>query len=101
MAILPFNDVRKETPDMHRFGYAALAAGVLVCGDTYVLYKARQVTPEVAATVPSSASVATDPAPASAEAPRPPAPLSPVPATAELELLVVPSSLATSVSTDA
>src|SRR5215218_6494986 len=84
VAILLFSNVRKDTLDLRWFGYAALAAGVLVCGYSLVLYKARQVTPEVVATVPSSANVATDPAPASAEAPRPPAPLSPDPAAAEL-----------------
>jgi uncharacterized membrane protein HdeD (DUF308 family) len=57
-AILLFYNVRKETLDMRWFGYAALAAGVLVCGYAFALYKARTVTPEV-----------TDPASASAEAP--------------------------------
>ena len=84
-AIVLFYNVRNETLDMRWFGYAALAAGVLLCGYAFALYKALQVTPEVSATDPSQATVATDPAPVTAEAPQPPAPLSPEPASAELE----------------
>jgi hypothetical protein len=100
-AILLFYNVREESLDMRWFGYAALAGGVLLCGYAFALYKARQVTPEVAATAPASAeAVATDPANAPAEAPRPPAPLSPEPAASELQLPDVPSSTGTSASTD-
>jgi uncharacterized membrane protein HdeD (DUF308 family) len=100
-AILLFYNVRNETLDMRWFGYAALAAGVLMCGYAFALYKARQVTPEVAATDSALDTVASDPAPAPAEAPPPPAPLSPEPTAAELQLIDVPSSTATSASRDA
>jgi len=94
-AILLFYNVRHETLDMRWFGYAALAGGVLVCGYAFALYKARTVTPEVAA------AAATDPTTATAEASRPPAPLTPEPTATELRLLDVPSGTTTSASTDA
>ncbi len=101
-SILMFYNVSNETLDMRWFGYAALAVGVLICGYAGALYKAGQVTPEVAATQPDPAieSVAEDPAPASAEAPRPPAPLSPAPTAAEPQSVVVPSSTSPSDSMD-
>jgi len=100
-AIVLFYNVRNETLDMRWFGYAALAAGILICGYAFALYRALQATPEVSATVPYEATVATDPAPVTAEAPQPPAPLPPEPASAELEPSDMPSDPVTQVSTDA
>jgi uncharacterized membrane protein HdeD (DUF308 family) len=48
-AALLFYNVRNEALDMRWFGYTALAAGVLICGYAFALYKARQTTPEVPA----------------------------------------------------
>ena len=99
-AIVLFYNVRNETLSMRWFGYAALAAGVLLCGYAFALFKALQVTPEVSATDPSQATVATDPAPVTAEAPQPPASLSSEPASAELEPFDVPSDPVTQASTE-
>jgi uncharacterized membrane protein HdeD (DUF308 family) len=99
-AILLFYNVRHETLDMRWFGYAALAAGVLVCGYAFALYKARQVTPEVADSAPAQSAGTSDPAFAAAEAPRQPAPLTPEPAMPEPPPPDVPSNAVTSVSTD-
>ncbi len=99
-AILLFYNVRKETLDMRWFGYAALAAGVLACGYSFALYKARQVTPEAAVAAPSSFAATADPAFAPAEAAQPPAPLSPEPARSEPPPPDVSSSKVTSLSTD-
>jgi uncharacterized membrane protein HdeD (DUF308 family) len=46
-AVMLFYNVRKETLDMRWFGYVALAAGVLICGYAFALYKAQQNTPGV------------------------------------------------------
>jgi uncharacterized membrane protein HdeD (DUF308 family) len=99
-AVLLFYNVRHETLDMRWFGYVALAAGVLVCGYAFALYKARQVTPEVASAAPTPGAAASEPALAPAETAQPPVPPSPEPAATELKLLDVPSNPITSPSTD-
>jgi hypothetical protein len=88
-------------PDVNRwFGYAALTGGVLVCGYTFALYKARQPGPEVGDGETSSMTIATDPAAATAVAPLLPAPLVPEPAAAEPPLPDVSSATVSAATTD-